>query len=568
MQVNHLVTSSPKVIRVSAPGRIECPHCRQSLKRPPLPPGEKCLCPKCNQPFILNAAGEGVTGSTPAAAPAPQPTPPQPTEKPLAKSPAASLPPAATSPPAPAPKPAPKPAPSAPAKPPEFRINCYLCGSLLYARVDQIGTKIQCPDCHAQNEVHTPKKVSLDSSDKPSLVGTEEFRLSDPGERPKFSPVEQPSRNEEDEENEFKLKPMPVTPTETGARPARPGADDGLVDVFGSHGGAPVHVPGPPKPTATNPPVSTTAAQPVKYPVPGANPTTASSPPPRKYRQREESYGDELWSDGGRDAHLPRYKRSPFLVGVVEFLLYPGTISRWLMLTGLAIVPITLIELSAGSATKWDLFTAGSVFWGALAAICGFVWSVVFGAHVIAIVDDTANGLDAVENWPLVGEFPRSNPLFLPAAVILVAFVSLLVSLVTVGSSWLALGPVAMLVAGMLLLPLAWLPMLLEKSFTAPFQSRLFWQSFRDSGDGWFVFGFETLMLGLVGSIGVSLWGLGSIIVSPLSAALLVSSLLIYVRLLGRLLWYINPEMIPPPPPTKPGPPPLPETVDPTQLHR
>lgn len=463
-------------------------------------------------------------------------------------------------------KPVPLPAAPAAGKPAEFRLTCYLCGSLLYARVDQIGGKIKCPDCHAENEVKQPRPQSVDSSDKPSLAGVEDFRLSDPGDRPKFSSIERPPRDEDDDDHEFQLKPLPVTPTETIAKPTRPSADDGMVDVFGSHGGAPVQVPGSPRPPTNAPP----PAIPTKPPsIPSASSILpAPQPPPRRYRKREESYGDELWSDGGDKAHLPRYKQSPFLVGVVEFLVYPGTISRWLMLTGLAIVPIAFIELAAASATEWSLFTTGSVFWGSLAALSGLVWSVVFGAHVIAIVDDTADGLDAVENWPLVGEFPRSNPLYLPVALVPVAFAALLISLFMVGASWLALGPIAILVSGMLLLPLAWLPMLLEKSFTAPVQSQLFWQSFRDSGDGWFTFGFETLMLGMVAALGVSMWNLGSVILSPLSAALLVTSLLVYVRLLGRLLWYINPEMIPPPPPPKPGPPPLPETVDPTQLHR
>lgn len=510
---------------------------------------------------MLNAAGDGVVSAAPTPlAPAPSPKL------------AATKPPATTPPPPQQPeKPVPLPAAPAAGKPAEFRLSCYLCGSLLYARVDQIGGKIKCPDCHAENDVRQPKAKSIDSSDKPSLAGVEDFRMSDPGDRPKYSSIERPARDaDDDDENEFQLKPLPVTPTETVAKPTRPGVDDGMVDVFGSHGGASVPQPAPPRPAATNSPPSTIPTRPPASVPANQNPPPTSPPasPPRRYRKREESYGDELWSDGGDKAHLPRYKQSPFLVGVVEFLLYPGTISRWLMLTGLAIVPIAFIELAAASATEWSLFTTGSIFWGSLAGLSGLVWSVVFGAHVIAIVDDTANGLDAVENWPLVGEYPRSNPLYLPVALVPVTFVALLVSLFMVGSSWLALGPIAILVAGMVLLPLAWLPMLLEKSFPAPVQSRLFWQSFRDSGDGWFTFGIETLMLGFVAALGVSMWNIGAWFLAPLSAALLVTSLLVYVRLLGRLLWYINPEMIPPPPPPKASPPPLPETVDPTQLHR
>lgn len=500
---------------MSAPGRMECPHCRQSIKRPSLAPGEKCLCPKCNQPFLLNAAGEGVIDVPPA-----RPKPPAPS------APVATNPPSQPSPPQQA-KPVAKPDAPPPAKPAEIPLHCFLCGSLLYARVSQIGGKIQCPDCHAENEVREPKPASIDSSDKPSLDDVEEFRLSEPVERPQFSPIERLPIGDD----EIPLAPIPVAPTER------------------------------PLPTPTSPAGAATP--------PTTSPLAGSAPPPRRYRKREESYGDELWDDTGPYAHLPPHQRSPFLAGIVEFLIYPGTIGRWLALTALAMVPIAFIELAAASASREELFTSGSILWGCFAFITGLTWAVLFSAHMIAIVDDTGNGLDVIENWPLVGQFPRSNPLYLAAAMAPVTFASLLLSLLLVAGSWIDLGPIAMLVIGKLLLPLAWLPMLLEKSFAAPVQSRVFWESFRDSGDGWFVFAFETLMLGLPAAIGVSLWNHGSLILTPLSAALIVTSLFVYTRILGRLLWYINPEMIPPPPPPpQSGPPPLPDTVDPLQLHR
>lgn len=75
-------------------------------------------------------------------------------------------------------------------------------------------------------------------------------------------------------------------------------------------------------------------------------------------------------------------------------------------------------------------------------------------------------------------------------------------------------------------------------------------------------------MLALLAAAGVALWG-SSPVLAPLSAALLVTPLFLYLRLLGRMLWYIDPDMAPPPPPsTKPPPAPLPETVDPTQVRR
>jgi hypothetical protein len=58
------------------------------------------------------------------------------------------------------------------------------------------------------------------------------------------------------------------------------------------------------------------------------------------------------------------------------------------------------------------------------------------------------------------------------------------------------------------------------------------------------------------------------VIVAPLAAVVVVTPLFLYLRLLGRMLWFIDPAMAPPPPPEKPAPPPLPETVDPTQVRQ
>ena len=39
----------------------------------------------------------------------------------------------------------------------QFPVTCNLCGSLLYARVSQVGTQIKCHDCHSMVVVHEPR---------------------------------------------------------------------------------------------------------------------------------------------------------------------------------------------------------------------------------------------------------------------------------------------------------------------------------------------------------------------------------------------------------------------------
>lgn len=284
-----------------------------------------------------------------------------------------------------------------------------------------------------------------------------------------------------------------------------------------------------------------------------------------------ESYGDELWSPP-TDTSRPNFERGPFVVGIVEFLLYPGTLVRWLTLVALASVPIAVLEMTSATVGHFgSLFSGSALTLLFFAAVLGIPWLAVFGAHAMAIVADTGRGRDAIEDWPLGGFVPRGNPLYLPISFVAGMLPGLMVfALYYLSREEASIrGPLMLLVSAMLFTPLAWLPMLLEKSLQGPFYSQTFWQSFRFSGDGWFVFYFETLLLCLFAAGGMSLWSYGSVILAPLSALLLVTPLILYFRLVGRMLWYIDPEMAPPlPDAMKAAPAPLPETVDPSQLRR
>lgn len=65
----------------------------------------------------------------------------------------------------------------------QFSIECQLCGSLLYGRVSQVGTKIKCHDCHSMVEVPEPKVEPtpvdplIETADDSEDAG---YRLSDP----------------------------------------------------------------------------------------------------------------------------------------------------------------------------------------------------------------------------------------------------------------------------------------------------------------------------------------------------------------------------------------------------
>jgi hypothetical protein len=253
------------------------------------------------------------------------------------------------------------------------------------------------------------------------------------------------------------------------------------------------------------------------------------------------------------------------MVGIVEFLFYPTTLGRWLGLTALAMVPIAFLSMSIGTGVNVAGFASGF-----LATVTGIAWLALFGVHLQSIVEETGRGEDSIEKWPLGGLFPRSNPLYLPLCVALAAvpgFVGWVLFYVSSeGAS--VRGYMILLVSIMFCLPPLWLPILVHRSPFGAHQSPAFLESFRYSGDGWIVFSIFTLLLAFMACIGIALWELGSAFVAPFSAALFVTPLILYARLLGRLLWYIDPAMAPPPLPPKTLHTPLPDTVDPTQLHR
>jgi hypothetical protein len=501
----------------------------------------------------------------------------------------------------------------------------------LHARHDQVGKTMQCHDCHSVNEIRPPVSRT-DSADRPTLTDTYEFRMSDPGDRPKYSSLEQqrPGQEEDDEEEEFRVAPDPVSdqppsppssaqPMTTGAASQASAAsqsgltDDGLVDIFSSSGHSVPVAPSPALPAGGNqPPPAPPSAGPAPYvpgqfkpkyrlgpqgdPLPGSSapppPPTYGEPkpppidlrqPPRynpktgayesifpeerkksRVRKHADSYGDELWSPA-RDASRPRFHSSPFMVGIVEFLFYPTTTGRWLGLTALAIVPIAFLAMSIGTGVNM-----AGVASGFLATVTGIVWLAMFGVHLQSIVEETGRGADSIEKWPLGGIFPRSNPLYLPICAALAAvpgFVGWILFYVSSeGAS--VRGYMILLVSIMFCLPPLWLPILVHRSPFGAHQSPAFLESFRYSGDGWIVFSIFTLLLAFIACIGIALWEVGNAFVAPFSAALLVTPLILYARLLGRLLWYIDPDMAPPPLPPKTAPTPLPDTVDPTQLHR
>jgi DNA-directed RNA polymerase subunit M/transcription elongation factor TFIIS len=87
----------------------------------------------------------------------------------------------------------------------EYRVNCRVCGTFLYAKAHQAGKKLQCPDCHSMVTIPPPPKVSKKSEINIERAETFQFeetkvkRGPDPYKKSAEQLLEQASREEETE---------------------------------------------------------------------------------------------------------------------------------------------------------------------------------------------------------------------------------------------------------------------------------------------------------------------------------------------------------------------------------
>src|SRR5206468_1077134 len=83
----------------------------------------------------------------------------------------------------------PPPPPKQKPKPTDVAVVCRLCGTRVYAPLEQIGQEIKCLDCHTRNVVPPLKVDGTAKSKGPTLEGTEDFGMSEVVERPKYRPL-------------------------------------------------------------------------------------------------------------------------------------------------------------------------------------------------------------------------------------------------------------------------------------------------------------------------------------------------------------------------------------------
>ncbi len=228
--------------------------------------------------------------------------------------------------------------------------------------------------------------------------------------------------------------------------------------------------------------------------------------------------------------------RWPFLTGVFSFPFYSNSLLYWVALSvgamGIAALGREAYQLTQGSALGWVLSILFGVFGGLLAVI----WAIGASAIGLAIVQDTSDGYDRIVNWPegtVFEWFPEFLFVLNSVSLSLIAGLALRALL---GADTQLTGMVLAATA-YVLFPLLLISMLEGGSPWKPFSWPI-WRTLFTVVWAWGLFYVETALIGLAIVLPAGLLAATHPIAAVPGIAIIVAAMMIYFRLLGRLVWY------------------------------
>lgn len=441
----------------------------------------------------------------------------------------------------------PPPPPRVKPKPQEVPVVCHVCGTRMYAKLDKIGQEVKCPDCFTRLKVPPLAASEAGKAAGPTLEGAEEYAMSDVVERPKYRPLQNP-RGEYDVLSAMDPAAMEHRLTVSGGRP-RTDKQDGTqatgerrvtgervtvepVDEDEAEAGDSSD-----DEIAIEPPVERVQLAP--------DPRTIMPNPQMEEENAlyDGRYDDGLIGDGVAAGSPDAWKRAPMMYGIVEFLFYPSTLLRWAGFSIGTAMAAVIVHRGVEMVLEGDakiLF----VLWGGIPVVATVLIS--FAAAMFAVVSETGNGENEVSSWPDWRVFEW----FLPAAYICGAAIvsglpgGVIAGMTLAGSlkdpAMAAFGIAApLLLSWLVLFPIVLYSMLAENSLLAVFSSQV-GQSFRAAGDAWMYFYMYSIVIFVVGGIGVGMMALDGLLIKALAASGVVGLVFLYLRILGRLMWSAN----------------------------
>jgi hypothetical protein len=429
----------------------------------------------------------------------------------------------------PPPKPKPKP------KPTSITVVCRLCGTRMDAPLAKAGLTIQCPDCHTVNEIKAPEPPKEPKKPTgPTLDDVPEFGMSEVVERPKYKPLVAP-RGEDAVLGDLEGADHPP-----GWKPPQPAASArGPVQVSANE----LQMSLPATAVEQEDDEEVVVSAPVeRITIKPELPKSYLEPDPAEAKLTDGRYDDDDMLGGGQvNSKSPdAWKRAPFLYGIVEFLIYVSTLPSWIGLGFAAGVVLvlgnTLVSFAQDASAEKQVFAVLlSMFF---AVSLGLFMAPFFGA-CLAIVQETANGIKEVENWPdaNVTEWFFGS-LFIPAAAFVAGLPGFAVAtFLAAGGMPLILAPLPVVASWTVLFPIVLFSMLAENSVLGVFSSRTK-ESFTIAGEAWLLFYLYSMGLGIFGGVFVVMAGLPFWPVTLVGGFGLVTVAFLYFRVLGRLMWY------------------------------
>jgi hypothetical protein len=363
----------------------------------------------------------------------------------------------------------------------EFSVVCMICGTRLDVNDSLIGKKVKCPDCHNAIDVREP-----------------------PPEQRREAVHTNPTAVDDDD---FGLSA--VVNTAAVSSPYHSIAKDLMANAENE-----------------------VAREAPKVPRPQRAPALDAL-------ERAEAEGAEA-----EEQERPKLPAAPFRTGVLKFLIDPLTIARLIILAIVFFVEIAAIEGAITSAEGEATSQFVSILYRMFAITVGTIFAANLAVSLLGILQDTANGKDAIESWPDVnflewlfeafyvfsGLFIAVFPACMLAKVLsLVGAPDALYWLIAIGGSSLGI---------LLLFPFALISMLESGSAIMPVSQPII-RSLRLARGSWIVF---TLLSILVIGAGVCL-GAARVLWSESSVMNFIIALFgivvfaVYFRLLGRLTW-------------------------------
>ena len=374
-------------------------------------------------------------------------------------------------------------------------ITCDVCGTRIYAPVDQAGREILCPDCYSPLVIPEAAPNISAAPEPAEPVG--EYGVGAPAERPPvvvpgFEPIvdDRPLRPLESRDDESSRQP-PHCRTAT-----REGATRWLASTA--------------------------------RPVPGEPPSEPAEEPPIPRRASQD-----------RERRLVMWR--PFLVGVFDFPFSPTQQGTLLVFSVgafvLSALTLEAVRLSRVPDTR-TYFLAAAL--SGVTGLLGLAWIVLISSRCLSIIRQTGAGS---EEAPFPSDLVWMDWVFQGLYVLFSLAIATLVG-VAVGKALGALGwrsELGVPLSLFLLLPLVLLSMLEGESPLAPFSPGV-WRSLFDAWRAWGLFYLQTLLLaGLTALFGWMALSVGQRVASVLGtlmgATLLAWAVMVYCRLLGRLAW-------------------------------